>query len=101
MWSMQKAKIKWLILITGFCVARASAQNNASVSGRITSEGRALASASVSINEQSLLADSNGFYMLGNLRSGIYLLRVSYTGYETSVRKTAIRENQQLSIDFS
>src|ERR1700681_3072593 len=80
---------------------QAIAQNTASLSGRITSEGKPLASASININQQSLFSDSNGLYRLWNLTSGSYLIRVSNIGFESTVHKLSVLEGQQVRADFN
>jgi iron complex outermembrane recepter protein len=98
---MQIVRLRWLILLIELGVVRATAQNTSFLSGRITSEGKPMASATISINRQSMVSDSNGTYRLGNLKTGIYLIHVSNVGYETIVHKLAIPEGRQVIADFN
>src|SRR5450432_593588 len=98
---MQIVRLKWLFLFIELSVVQAAAQNTSFLSGRITSEGKLLAYATISINQQSMVSDSNGSYKMGNLKSGIYLIRISNIGYETITHKLAIPEGRQMTVNFN
>ena len=98
---MKIADCIWLFIWTIAGFHEATAQNTAVIFGRIISESKPLVSASIRINQQSLLSDSNGLYKLGNLKAGIYPVSVSHVGYVTVSYKLDIREDQELRVDFN
>jgi iron complex outermembrane receptor protein len=88
----------WLVALGSI---RVSAQNTASVWGTITAQGKSLASASIGINRQGLFSDSSGRYRVNGLKGGSYTVSVSHIGYETTIRKLVIKENQELRLDVN
>ncbi len=72
-----------------------------SVSGKIQSKKKPLAFANVFIKslEKGAIADEKGVYKLTGLKSGTYILEVSFTGY-TSLQQKILITDQNTSLDF-
>lgn len=72
-----------------------------SLKGKVTgSEGELLIGAYVSINRTyyQTITDKNGIFSFTNIRSGTYLLQVSYVGYELYVQSVKLQGDSALSI---
>jgi outer membrane receptor for ferrienterochelin and colicins len=77
-------------------------QNNA-VSGRISTDSKALPFVNVYLKNSKLgvLSDENGFYKLQNIPKGNYTLVISTIGYQTKSIKISVDKNEKLVKNFS
>ncbi|HVT85966.1 MAG TPA: TonB-dependent siderophore receptor [Chitinophagaceae bacterium] len=74
------------------------------IAGQIkTADGQAAAFVTVVIREngKSVLTDENGFFIIENLKEGIYTLEVSMVGLKSIEKRVEVKKDQQTSIDFS
>jgi outer membrane receptor for ferrienterochelin and colicins len=76
---------------------------NASISGKITSEGKPVEFCNVVLSGTTIgtLSDTIGKYHLKNLNAGIYKIVVSTIGFRKQEKKIQLKENEKLIINFS
>jgi outer membrane receptor for ferrienterochelin and colicins len=74
----------------------------ASVSGKITSNGKPVESASVKISKTSLgtTTDSTGFFSLQSIPEGSYTINVSSINYRQETKNISIKDGQNLELVF-
>ncbi|MFN4079451.1 MAG: TonB-dependent receptor [Saprospiraceae bacterium] len=94
----------WIVwLICTLPVVALSAQN-AVLTGKITdaATGEALGFATVALPELQLgaIANADGFYRVVNIPSGAYLVRVSYTGYQSQERVFTFESGGTYALDL-
>lgn len=69
-----------------------------SVSGKIVNQqtGEALPGATVSIKNPAAnaIADASGRYLLGNLKAGTYVLKVSFIGYQSQTKTITVNADE-------
>ena len=89
------------LILTIFIFQISLAQEKASVSGIITSEGKALADADIKIIGTNFAASSDdlGFYKIENIPTGNYKMQVSFVGNKT-LRKTISIKSEDVILDF-
>ncbi len=68
----------------------------ASISGKIISEGKPVAAASIAIlaTSKGTTTDTSGYYQFSDLKPGSYTIRVSGIGFFTREKKVVVREDQ-------
>ena len=75
-----------------------------SITGKISdsNSGESLPGAHITLGGTFLttISTANGQYVLKNVKTGIYTLKVSYVGYETASRELTIENNVSLDIDL-
>ncbi|MEO3405122.1 TonB-dependent receptor [Mucilaginibacter sp. CAU 1740] len=75
-----------------------------SISGKVTNQaGEALPGATITIlnPQQNTVTDAAGKYIFSNLKNGNYTLRVSYIGYQSLTKTTALGADQTLNFTLS
>jgi len=79
-----------------------SYSQTAEMSGKVTSEGKVLEFANVSILHTRLgaSADSAGFYRIHGITAGNYQIRASAVGFKPVEKNVRISENQEIKLDF-
>lgn len=77
------------------------AQKGATVWGKITGQGYKIPAASVHLQSQYAVADSNGIYKITGVREGAFTITVSSIGYEKFTRKVSVREGQSLTVNIN
>ena len=87
------------LLIGSFNV---SAQN-ASISGIVIADGEAIPSASITLKGSSkgAITNADGHYQLKGLKSGKYILQASFIGYEPLTKTIVLKQNENLTLNFS
>ncbi len=73
------------------------------VTGRVLDGNRqVLPGASIYIEDlhRSVVSDINGFYMLPDLKPGVYSLKISYVGYQPKVVRLVVPEDKTKVMDF-
>ncbi|RKR80822.1 iron complex outermembrane receptor protein [Mucilaginibacter gracilis] len=90
---------KLLLAISGLVLPFLAAAQF-SVSGKITDAqtGETLPGATITIQNQSQAADSQGIYIIKSLKKGVYTVKVKYVGYE--VEQTLIEVAANVTKDF-
>jgi iron complex outermembrane recepter protein len=92
----------YLLLVSVYCSA--FPQNTTSISGKITSDGKPVARASVSLLNTHLgtTSDNEGSFKLDNVPDGKYNLSITAVGYASVVRNVVSgKENQVLNIELA
>src|SRR5690606_17103850 len=79
-----------------------SYSQTAEMSGKVTSEGKVLEFANVSILHTRLgaSADSAGFYRIHGITAVNYQIRASAVGFKPVEKNVRISENQEIKLDF-
>ena len=76
---------------------------NASISGRITSEGKPVEFCNVVLSGTTIgtLSDTIGKYHIKNVPAGNYKIIVSNIGFKKQEKKIQLKENEKLTINFT
>ena len=76
---------------------------NASISGKITSEGKPVEFCNVVLSGTTIgtLSDTIGKYHLKNLNAGTYKIVVSTIGFRKQEKKIQLKDNEKLTINFT
>lgn len=76
--------------------------SQATISGKIKSEGEILAFATVSIDALNIHSDTdvNGVYTLKQVPEGEHTLTVRFIGFEEKMEKVSVKKNQNLNLDI-
>ncbi len=82
-------------------IARGQSANTGSISGKIISADRPLASASISINRINLVADSSGYYQALDVPAGICQVQVSSIGYLPLSKRVILKPGEHLTLHFN
>jgi len=95
-----------LIVLTGILdTHKLMAQvNNSAVKGRIiSSDGQPVAYVNVGIKglSRSTISGEDGAYLIKDLRSGTYLIRVSFVGLKTLEKEVSLSEGETIDLDFT
>jgi len=92
----------FLSIFLSFLSLGTYAQNLSSISGYVRDSAQVVSDASIIIEETSIGTTTNnkGYYKLGNLKPGSYLITVSNIGYVKSSKQIHLKEGQQLDVDF-
>jgi len=95
-----------LFLCTVLCVFQFAvfSQQTYSISGTVTDKaGHTLPGASVYVNpgQIGVVSDSEGSYVLSDLKKGVYEFTVSFLGYESFHKHISLSENITLNITLS
>lgn len=90
-----------IVIIIGIS-SLASAQN-ASLTGKVISEGKPLEFAKVVVKGTQIGAatDTSGQYQIKNISAGTYQVEVWAIGYDKTSKPITIKENENLTLDFS
>jgi iron complex outermembrane recepter protein len=97
-----KSKIKPFIIWLFLLVIRISTYAQ-SISGIITDEksDKTLPGVNISIKSTTgATSDAEGKYIISNIKTGDYILKVSCVGYENIIKHIVIKENENLKLDF-
>ncbi|HQV33853.1 MAG TPA: carboxypeptidase regulatory-like domain-containing protein, partial [Calditrichia bacterium] len=89
--------LRWTVWVTVFFSTIVCSQTTGKLAGLITdTKGNPLIAANVSLDDTQMGAtsDLDGYYLILNLRSGTYTIRVAYLGDQTKVV-----ENVRISAD--
>ena len=73
------------------------------IKGRITSNGEAIAFASIFISEvnKGVNSDENGFYTIKNVPNGSYSISYSFIGFKPKKKKIIINNETEITIDIT
>lgn len=93
--------LKYFLLLTVLAAGIFSVKAQINISGRVTdANGAPVGFANVSVHAvadsaiiKSMQSDSAGHFLLTNLRSGIYLLRISFIGYRIYSQQLKLSES--------
>ncbi|MBC8033051.1 MAG: TonB-dependent receptor [Chitinophagaceae bacterium] len=88
------------ILIIALAIPSAG-QERAIVRGTIMSDGKVVPSASITVNQNNLVADSNGHYIFRELPAGIYIIQVSGVGYRPAIKRMHLKAGETATMNFN
>jgi len=100
--SMNTALTKTIIvLIVLFRFHLVSAQN-ASIVGKVISDGKPIEYANISIQgaNTAILSDSLGYFEIKKLTPGSYTIQASYIGFTTVQKTVILKKGEELSVNF-
>ncbi len=85
-----------------FLIASIGFAQNASVSGKIISEGTAIEYASISLKTTNFGTNTNklGFYKINNVPAGRYIIQVTCIGFSKVEKVVTIKENEVVTLNF-
>ena len=83
------------------CASLSMAQT-ATISGKITAEGKPLEFANVVLlgTTKGAVTDTMGVYKLSNLQAGNYLIRLTCIGYKKMDKTISIKNEENLTLNF-
>jgi len=92
-----------LFIFFPFLACTVSIAQQASISGEVMSNNEILVGASIYINDLQLgtRTDVSGKYLLKNVPSGNYEIRVSFVGYVTVISQIEVKNNENTELDFN
>ncbi len=74
----------------------------ASITGKITSEGKPVAVASIELaGSSATLSDSAGLFIFKNIGEGLYLLRASCIGFDDFEKQLTVKSGEKLLLNIS
>ncbi|TKK72071.1 TonB-dependent receptor [Ilyomonas limi] len=75
----------------------------ASIAGKIVSEGKPVALASVVLAEtnQGTVTDSYGYFLISNVIPGTYRIHISYIGYDNIERQLTLKNNESVTLTIT
>lgn len=86
-----------LLLFVFFTIAGNG--QDATIKGKISGDGNALAGATITAGAKNVLADANGSFSL-TLKAGAHSIHVSYVGYKSMIKKISLKSGESVMLDF-
>ena len=95
------AILLYVILIAG--TAHTIFAQTASVSGKIVSQRKPIALASVVLAEtnQGAVTDSSGYFLINNVMPGTYHIHISYIGYDKIEKQITLKNNEAATLTIT